>query len=478
MNEPSGELHAAVLNMLLRVDPRSWSVAATTDDLFRHLTAEEAEQLPAAMGGVLPLLRSDPERMRRVAEIAVRFDLFEIARPLAELALDTGDRQLLLAVASLCGNPAVESHVRSRVADAVADDPAVRIRLDPTAVPKSADEERLLWQLWPGARRDDGRFALAPVVVLDRSFSADVSMRFAVRLVEAGATVRRLAGHSPVPFWFGAQTVLVCTARTRLRVRNHKPEFPLRRIIVADIRDDERVVRKLLRSINAALTGSQLLRLEALGPQIATNYWEPGVFTAGVYQTREVAFLSGAATSTLYGMCKRGLLKPWRDVVNLWKFSDLVAIRTWAYLKSLSPGRVRSKVIPALAGFAGDSEAVNLGVTSQGRVLVDRGNGWEDVETDQRHLDLPITDVDDAFRPFPYGRGTVVNLLKASPNTRLDPTVLHGTPYLDGHRISAKALARLSERGGMDLIRACYPELDSRDIDDTVSIGLQLLRAV
>ena len=473
----SPSLYAAVLHTLLISDPRSWSAAAAVDSLAAHLTADEAERLPDAIGGVLPLLRSDPERMRFAAEIAARMDFFETAGVISELALAIPDRQMLLAAASLCGNPAVEPQVRARVADEVRDDPAGRIRLDPTAVPATADEERLYWQRWPGARADHERFALAPVVVLDRGLQADRALRFAVRLIKAGATVRRLEPESEVPLWFGPQTVLACRPPTRLGVRDSYPGFSLDQILVVDIPADDRGVDKLLHKINAALPGQRKLRLAAFGSELPIRLWEPEVFAAGAYQTKEAAFLTGVPSWSFNSMRRRGLLVPRRSGVFLWTFRDLVAVRTWAYLKSVSPRTVSSTVVPALAGFVGDSEAVKLGVTSQGKVLVDRGDGWEDVESGQTYLDLPITDVDEAFRPFDYGNEKAPDFLQASENTRLHPSVLHGTPHLEGRRISAKALAELYQRGGHEAILAAYPELRGRAFDDTVSVGLQLLRA-
>jgi len=149
------------------------------------------------------------------------------------------------------------------------------------------------------------------------------------------------------------------------------------------------------------------------------------------------------------------------------------------YLKQVAaPKQVSIKVVPALAGFAGDPQAVKLGVTSGGQVLVDQGGGWVDVQSGQTTLEnLAITDIDEVFRPFPYGAGTTLQLPDAGPNTTLHPEILHGTPYLKGHRISAKSLAGLDIRNGREAILSTYPELEDAQFDDAVSIGRQLLGA-
>lgn len=478
MRRPSPGLYSSVLHILSNTDSRSHSITATMNNLIDHLTAEEAECLPMAIGGVLGLLRREPERLRFAAEIVARFDFFEAARELADVALATDDRELLLAAATVCGNPSVEAPIRELVAEAVADDPAGLIRLDHRAVPGTADEKSLYWQRWPGARTDARRFALAPVIVLDQGFEADAALRLAVRLDEAGASVRRIAPGAPIPKWFGPQTVLFCLPRTRRRVLNRYPGFSPSRVIVENMPTDNRSTAKLLHKINAVLPEPQKLWLAALSPEVTTDLWSPDVFTAGVYSTRDVSFLAGTTTSSLNYMRKRRLITP-RELRNpkalRWTFRDLVAVRTWAYLNSVSHRRVSSSVVTALSRFAGDTKAVQLGATSDGHVFVDRGDGWIDVETGQVALDLPITDIDAVFRPFEYGRSIALDLLQASPNTRLHPMVLNGTPHLNGHRISAKALASVDRLCRPEAIESAYPELKGIAYQDTVSIGCQIL---
>ena len=161
-----------------------------------------------------------------------------------------------------------------------------------------------------------------------------------------------------------------------------------------------------------------------------------------------------------------------------WNFRDVVAVRTWVYLKASSPRPVSAKVVGALARFEGDSDAVRLGVTTDGRVMADRGKGFEDVLTGQGVFDLPVRDVDAAFRPFEFGDDRVPDLLRATANSALHPACLHGTPHLSGHRISAKDLASLDRAGGRATVLDAYPELDAVAFDDVVSVGHQLLALV
>ncbi len=476
--QPSPGLFGAVFGALRNSDPWSQPLASLMSGLTEHLSAEEAEHLPEAFAGVMPLLRNDRERLRLAAEFAARLDYFEAAAAVADLAIELGDRELLLEAANLYGNPAVNGSLRTRVLNIVSNDSEARIRIDPEVVPATASEKRLYLQCWPGDRDTRTQEALAPVVVIDATLDALTSLRLSVKLDSAGASLRRLAQHGEVPLWFGSETVLVCHPKTRSRVLSAFPAFPERQILCEELPHNDQGINSLLRRINAALDGKKKLDIHAPSSDVKPVFWDPDVFTAGVYPTREAAFLAGASTSVLNNLNKRKLLTPQQfSGVRCWNFRDVVAVRTWQYLKSQTPRRVSSKVVTALAQFAGDSKAVQLGATSEGDVLVNHGTGWVNAVTGQSALELNITEIDAVFRPFNYGAGTAIDLIKASDNTRLCPTTLNGTPYLDGHRISAKALASVDATHRREAIEAAYPELAEVTFEDTLEVGLRLLKA-
>ena len=447
--------------------------------LIDQLTNAEAAALAEAVAGVLPLLRNDPERLRLLAETAVALDLHEAAHPLTDLATATGDRRLLLAAATLGGNPAVAPAVRRRLIEQVGADRLGLIRLDSTTTPATADETSLYRQQWPGGGDGSSESALAPVAVVDTDLPADCVYRLAVRLIRAGANVRRLSSSCAVPEWFGTRTVLVCTAPTRSRVLSGYPQFPERRILVRDGGSStDREITELVREVDAALSDCGCrLRLEAIRDKVPTRVWDPEVYVLGAYSLREAAVLSGTSRSSISYLLRNKILCP-QDPARqtpLLAFRQVVAVRTWSYLRQLSPKRVSSSVIGPLATFAGHAEASKLGVTALGRVLVDNGSGWVDVLSGEQVLDIDLTDIDDVFRPFRYGSGETLDLLHASENTKLHPATLHGTPHLKGHRISAKALAAIHRRGGDEQIVRCFPELEGMEFDDTVAVGERLL---
>ena len=202
MKQPSLGLYGAVLDVLSNADPWCHSSEAVMSRLVEHLTVDEAECLPHAIGGVLPLLRGDPDRLRLAVELAVRFDFFEIAGTVSTVAADTRDLQLLLNAADLAANTATDAPIRQRIMDVslgeLGQHRAIQIRMDQTSVPRTSDEERLYELSWPGSRAGQARFPLPPVVVIDAGFRADSALRLVVELARAGATVRRLDADSEV----------------------------------------------------------------------------------------------------------------------------------------------------------------------------------------------------------------------------------------------------------------------------------------
>ena len=474
---PSPGLFAAVLHVLRSADPRRKTVSGTLAEIIGPLNDKEAQQLPIAIVGVLPLLRSDLDKLRFATEILVRFDMFEAAETLIALALDVGDYEVLLSAAALGGNPWVSSSLRKQLSQEFYDDHKVQIRLYDDLMPSNEADLLLYEQRWPGARSAGGNSRLAPVAVLDKALPAKTVLNLAVKLVEAGAVVRQLGIGDSLPNWFGPQTVVICQPPTRSRILSKQPRFPERRIIVNPRLENERDHVLLLRQFNSALSGPSRLRLMTSENDPTSMLWDPDVYKLGVYKTGEAAFLTSAPKSSLYNLAKRDYLRPRHAGAAVWAFRDLVAVRTWRYLKAQSTRPVKMDVVTKLAEFAGDRKAVRVGATSSGNVLVDQGNGWVDIQTGEQILDIPITSIDDTFRPFELGGQKAPDLLHASENTRLHPAILHGVPHLKGHRIPARALAKLADRGGQVAILAAYPELNGVPINDTISIGHQLVAA-
>ena len=474
---PSPGFFAAALHALRSADPREETINGVWGNFIDSLSNNLANQFPIAIGGVLPLFRNDLERLQFAAETLVRFDMYEAAEALTNIAIDIGDDDVLLSAASLCGHPGVRTSLKSRISELHDNDVWIQIRLYDHVTPSNEEEKLLYLQCWPEARSLNSPSYLTPVAVLDKSLGEKKILDLSVRLINAGVIIRRLGTEHQIPNWFGPHTIAICRPLTRTRILSKKPDFPERQIIVDPKMENERDYTLLLSQLDQVSLAKLRIQSTTYEDDFSQNLWDPDVYRLGVYKTREVAYLTSASKNTLYNLAKQNLLQPRRVGTTIWSFRDLVAVRTWRYLTAQSKKPIRRKIVPALAQFAGDQTAVKLGVTSSGDVLVDRGAGWENVLTGEQPLDISITDVDDAFRPFELGGSHVPHLLHANPTTQLHPAILHGAPYLKGFRIPALALAQLDQRGGRKAIIGSYPELAEEPIQDTISIGLQLMGA-
>ena len=242
---------------------------------------------------------------------------------------------------------------------------------------------------------------------MDTGLGADAALRLACRLVDVGASIRRLSPASIVPSWFGPQTVAVCLPSTRLRIRESYPDLPLEGLMVeTDINTDPGQAR-LLRQINAQLPAGCRLRLDAVQTELPTKIWDPEVYNLGVYETREAAFLTSASTDQLSSLVRNEILVPTqRTPITIWAFNHVVAIRAWRYFVNRTGRRISNTVVRSLADFAGHATAISVGVTADASVLVDDGNGWYNVTTDQPVLPFgtgEMIKMDDVFTPFKIG---------------------------------------------------------------------------
>lgn len=230
MSQPSIGAYASVFEAIRRYRPYHDSLHNVLGDFVDGIDDVEAQALPKSIAGILPLLKSDPHRLRFAADFLVRLDLYESTEALFTAAVETCDRRLMMAAASLAGNPAVDLSLRDNIKTHSGDDRMVMIRLSPDVVPSSQNEEILYLQCWPGARTIDKPLRLAPVIVLDVKLPPASSLRLAAEFERAGAAIRRLDTSAPIPHWFGRQTALLCTGESADTVLSRYPEFDSDRI--------------------------------------------------------------------------------------------------------------------------------------------------------------------------------------------------------------------------------------------------------
>jgi uncharacterized protein (DUF433 family) len=187
-------------------------------------------------------------------------------------------------------------------------------------------------------------------------------------------------------------------------------------------------------------------------------------------------FLSTVSRSTL-GRVRDDLPPQTIDDTPYWSFSQLVALRTWQALRLRTRHRhLRTDVLRTLSKFAGSSETKRIGVTTSGEILQESDQKLINLMSGQESIPEFIY-LDEVFRPVELGEGRMPGLTEPSAHTRVNPTVLGGTPRAEGQRIAARTIARMKLNHGMTAVVAAYPTIERVVLDDAAQVGDALLKA-
>jgi len=473
---------ADVVGVLAITNPYDDGVASLWDRLTEPLADDDLRALPKALAAAVPLVAREPAILALVAELAVMADLGELAEPILDVAVGQRDLRSLLAAASLIGNPSAEPGLHAHLRSALDAWPLghelerlVLIRADPTVAPETAREEALLRQRWPGAESNlGGPPTGAPTVVIDDELPARLMAQLTGELLHRQTPMRRLyLGCRPVAPWFAREGVVaVVTGPGRSAILSHYPRFPEGRLIWSTGgRGRGLNLRDILRKIDRELPSAR----PQVQPSVSSSTpFAPEVYLLGAYDAHEVSFHTGAKTGHIYRLAKANVLVPRQRAQKIWSFRDVVAIRALTYLQSRSAKRVDTLVVRQLASFAGDAAAHSIGVTNDGRVLADHGDGFHDVVSGERVFEGVVA-LDQAFQPFTIGGSAVPDLLHPAAETSVHPAIARGTPCVQGTRITARSIARLAERTPIEDIPTYYPELGDRDLKGPLQVGQILL---
>ncbi len=209
----------------------------------------------------------------------------------------------------------------------------------------------------------------------------------------------------------------------------------------------------------------------------------------GAYPADRAAALSGVPKSTVHYWARTAILVPSvSDVrVKLWSYSDLMALRTIAWLRAskLAPDgqEVPRTAMRAVRNALGELAALDLGVWNQdsgpdvavdraGKIVID-ADGAPRRPGGQHLLDADVLDL---LRPFEIS--PVVNgpdLVAPRPRLRIVPGKLSGAPHVHRTRIETEALAALARRGlDRGQIVELYPAIQDADVADALDLERQL----
>jgi uncharacterized protein (DUF433 family) len=209
----------------------------------------------------------------------------------------------------------------------------------------------------------------------------------------------------------------------------------------------------------------------------------------GAYPADRAAALSGVPKSTVHYWARTGVLVPSLSEVRvkLWSYSDLMALRTIAWLRATKKApdgqdvpatamRAVRKALRDLAdldlGLWGEKGGPNIAVDRAGQIVLDVGaapyrpGGQHLLEASMLELLRP-------FEISPSLRGP--DLVAPRPRLRIVPGKLAGAPHVQRTRIETEALAALARRGlDRGQIVELYPALEDADVADALDLEHQL----
>jgi uncharacterized protein (DUF433 family) len=197
--------------------------------------------------------------------------------------------------------------------------------------------------------------------------------------------------------------------------------------------------------------------------------------------------------STIHWWARENILVPSVSParVKLWSYSDLLGLRTIAWLRATKtspdgydvPATTMQIVRRALRELRDlelelwtEERSPNVGVDRRGRLVLDP-SGEARLVDGQQLLDAEMLDV---LRPFELGkvRGGP-DLVAPRPRLRIVPGKLAGAPHVYRTRIETETLAALRWRGlGAGKIVDLYPVLESADVDEALDLERQLQPAL
>lgn len=209
----------------------------------------------------------------------------------------------------------------------------------------------------------------------------------------------------------------------------------------------------------------------------------------GAYRADRAAALSGVPKSTVHYWAREEILVPSisAERIKLWSYSDLMALRTIAWLRATKtspdgqvvPPTTMRAVRRALGELAQldlqlwqDDETPHVAVDRTGRTVIEAS------DSAVRPGGQAILDADmlDLLRPFELG-GDVhgPDLVAPRPRLRIVPGKLAGAPHVHRTRIETEALAALARRGmQLGKIVALYPVIETADVEEALDLEVQL----
>ena len=207
----------------------------------------------------------------------------------------------------------------------------------------------------------------------------------------------------------------------------------------------------------------------------------PGGRERMAFEPKVAAALSGLSTQRLAYWRRTGALVPEvsSDRPVLYSYRDLVALRTFAYLRG---DRSLQSIRRALGNLRDMGETEHLSayrLVSQGRrsIALVKDEGAVDL-VERPGQTLTVVKLGDVLRSFPFGDIEVPNLAHPRQHISVDPGVRAGHPVVTGTRVPFELIAGLVRDGvPPEEVSQFYPSVDAAAARDAADLAEYIERA-
>lgn len=199
------------------------------------------------------------------------------------------------------------------------------------------------------------------------------------------------------------------------------------------------------------------------------------------YEPRVAAALSGITTRRLaYWRATRVLVpEVSSDRPVLYSYRDLVALRTFAYLRGDRSLQAIRRALRTLADMGETEHLSSYRLVSQGKksIALVKDEGAVDL-VESPGQSLTVVKLGDVLRSFPLGDIEVPNLARPRQNISVDPGVRGGHPVVAGTRVPFELVAGLVRDGvAPEEVAEFYPSVGPAAARDAVEFADYVDRA-
>jgi uncharacterized protein (DUF433 family)/DNA-binding transcriptional MerR regulator len=194
-----------------------------------------------------------------------------------------------------------------------------------------------------------------------------------------------------------------------------------------------------------------------------------------VYEPKVAAALSGVTTRQLAYWRKTDVLVPEvsADRPVLYSYRDLVALRTFAYLRGDRSLQSIRRALRTLKDIGETQHLASYRLVTQGRRSIALVKDREAVDlVEQPGQTLTVVKLGDVLRSFPMGDIEVPDLDHPRRTITVDPAIRGGHPVVAGTRVPFEVVAGLVADGvPPEDVAQFYPSVDAAAARDAVDFA-------